>query len=47
MMPSLTDVSCVLRMWNYNKSTAFTTKNIRFFYLTMVFIVEHKTFLIE
>jgi hypothetical protein len=50
MMPGLTDVSCVLSLVFCGiiiNQLLSKVNNIRFFYLTMVFTVEHETFLIE
>jgi hypothetical protein len=50
MMPALTDVSCVLSLVFCGiiiNQLLSKVNNIRFFYLTMVFTVEHETFLIE
>jgi hypothetical protein len=49
MMPALTDVSCVLSLvfCGIIINQLLSKVNIRFFYLTMVFTVEHETFLIE
>jgi hypothetical protein len=50
MMPSLTDVSCVLSLVFCGiiiNQLLSKVNNIRFFYLTMVFTVLHETFLIE